>query len=82
MVGFWCPAFVGSNLNVPGFHFHFLSADKQRGGHVLQLEMQQGAAAYLQEVSEPAVLHAVHVALSMDVVHAVHSSCRCCKEQQ
>lgn len=50
LVGFWCPAFVGSNLNVPGFHFHFLSADKQRGGHVLQLEMQQGAAAYLQEI--------------------------------
>lgn len=50
LVGFWCPAFVGSNLNVPGFHFHFLSTDKQRGGHVLQMEMQAGATAYLQEV--------------------------------
>jgi hypothetical protein len=49
-VGFWCPAFVGSNLNVPGFHFHFLSADKQRGGHVLQVEVREGAAAYFQEV--------------------------------
>lgn len=50
LVGFWCPAFVGSNLNVPGFHFHFLSTDKQRGGHVLQMELQAGATAYLQEV--------------------------------
>ena len=50
LVGFWCPPFVGSNLNVPGFHFHFLSADRQRGGHVLQLRMEQGTA-WLQEVS-------------------------------
>jgi hypothetical protein len=49
LVGFWCPPFVGSNLNVPGFHFHFLSADRQRGGHVLQLRMEQGSA-WLQEV--------------------------------
>lgn len=50
LVGFWCPAFVGSNLNVPGFHFHFLSTDKQRGGHVLQMKLQAGATAYLQEI--------------------------------
>jgi alpha-acetolactate decarboxylase len=50
LVGFWCPSFVGSSLNVPGFHFHYLSADKQRGGHVLEVQVQQGANAYLQEV--------------------------------
>jgi acetolactate decarboxylase len=50
LVGFWCPSFVGSSLNVPGFHFHYLSADRQRGGHVLELQVQQGAKAYLQEV--------------------------------
>lgn len=53
-MGFWCPAFVGSNLVVPGFHFHFLSTDKQSGGHVLQLEVQQGAKVYLQEVRREA----------------------------
>lgn len=52
LVAFWCPAFVGSHLNWPGFHLHFLSADKQHGGHVLQLQVQQGAKVYLQEVSE------------------------------
>jgi acetolactate decarboxylase len=50
LVGFWCPPYVGSNLNVPGFHFHFLSDDRQRGGHMLQLKMEQGTA-WLQEVS-------------------------------
>lgn len=49
LVGFWCPPFVGSNLNVPGFHFHFLSGDRQRGGHVLQLRMEQGTG-WLQEI--------------------------------
>lgn len=53
LVGFWCPPIVGSSLNVPGFHFHFLSYDKQRGGHLLQLEMEQGTA-HLQEVRRPA----------------------------
>lgn len=50
LVAFWCPAFVGSHLNWPGFHLHFLSADKQHGGHVLQLQVQQGAKVYLQEI--------------------------------
>jgi len=35
LVGFFTPDFVGS-LNVPGFHLHFLSADRQRGGHLLE----------------------------------------------
>jgi acetolactate decarboxylase len=35
LVGFFTPAFMGS-LNVPGLHLHFLSADRQRGGHLLE----------------------------------------------
>jgi acetolactate decarboxylase len=35
LVGFFTPAFV-SSLNVPGFHLHFLSADQQHGGHLLE----------------------------------------------
>jgi alpha-acetolactate decarboxylase len=66
LVGFWCPPYVGSNLNVPGFHFHFLSDDRQRGGHMLQLKMEQGTA-WLQEVR--LLLH-VHV--------AVLPTCACC----
>ena len=34
LVGLWSPAFA-SSFSVPGYHFHFLSKDRQRGGHVL-----------------------------------------------
>lgn len=33
MVGFRCPEYV-DGLNVPGYHFHFISEDKDFGGHV------------------------------------------------
>jgi len=33
-VGFYTPSFMGS-VSVPGFHLHFLSADRQKGGHIL-----------------------------------------------
>jgi len=36
LVGFYCPAFV-KGINVPGFHLHFLSEDKQSGGHLLNV---------------------------------------------
>ena len=34
LIGIRCPAWAGG-LNVPGYHWHFLSADHQVGGHVL-----------------------------------------------
>jgi acetolactate decarboxylase len=36
MVGFWCPAYVG-DINAPGYHLHFITADHSAGGHVLDL---------------------------------------------
>lgn len=41
LIGFWCPAFM-QGVNVPGFHLHFLSADRQHGGHVLDFTLAQG----------------------------------------
>jgi acetolactate decarboxylase len=35
LVGFWTPVYA-KTLNVPGYHLHFLSADRQGGGHLLQ----------------------------------------------
>jgi acetolactate decarboxylase len=35
LVGLWSPGFAGS-FSVPGYHFHFLSTDRTRGGHVLE----------------------------------------------
>lgn len=37
MVGFWTPSFLES-VHVPGFHLHFITADRSRGGHVLAAE--------------------------------------------
>jgi acetolactate decarboxylase len=36
LVGLWSPGF-SSAFSVPGYHFHFLSADRQYGGHVLDV---------------------------------------------
>jgi len=35
LVGFWTPEYAKS-LNVPGYHLHFISADRACGGHLLQ----------------------------------------------
>ncbi len=35
LVGFWTPPFVPGSIGVPGFHLHFLSDDRTKGGHVL-----------------------------------------------
>lgn len=40
LIGFWCPFFT-KGLNVPGFHLHFLSTDRRRGGHVLDFTLEQ-----------------------------------------
>jgi acetolactate decarboxylase len=40
LVGFRCPYFV-HGVNVPGYHLHFLSADRTRGGHLLDCRVSQ-----------------------------------------
>jgi acetolactate decarboxylase len=37
LVGFRCPAYAG-NVNVPGYHLHFITEDRKAGGHVLELQ--------------------------------------------
>ena len=41
LVGIRCPAWVGG-LNVPGYHWHFLSDDRKVGGHVLDCRVRGG----------------------------------------
>ena len=36
LIGLWSPGF-SSAFSVPGYHFHFLSADRQHGGHLLDV---------------------------------------------
>jgi acetolactate decarboxylase len=53
LVGFFCPSFM-KGKNITGFHFHFLTADKDAGGHVMecilenaQVEIDHIPALYL-----------------------------------
>ena len=40
LVGFRCPDFV-KGVNLPGFHFHFLTSDETAGGHALSFVIQE-----------------------------------------
>ncbi len=42
LVGFRTPPYA-KGIGVPGYHLHFLSDDKQSGGHVLALVFEEGA---------------------------------------
>jgi acetolactate decarboxylase len=39
-VGYWFPDYM-EKLNVPGYHLHFISEDKQHGGHVLNCRLSK-----------------------------------------
>lgn len=49
MVGFRFPDYM-KGVNFPGYHFHFITADKAAGGHVLDCHIQQ-AEAVMEVVS-------------------------------
>lgn len=44
VVGFYCPEFV-KGINVPGWHLHFLTQERDGGGHVLDLAWTAGEVA-------------------------------------
>jgi acetolactate decarboxylase len=41
IVGFYTPTFV-QGLNVPGYHLHFISEEKDAGGHILDFSLRNG----------------------------------------
>ena len=45
LIGLRCPQWVGT-LNVAGYHWHFISDDRSRGGHVLDCQFDQAALRY------------------------------------
>ena len=69
LVGLWSPGFAGS-FSVPGYHFHFLSADRKRGGHVLELRADAvtigGCAMHEMHVSLPETAEFLKADLSRD----------------
>lgn len=40
VVGLYCPPYM-SDLNATGWHLHFVSADRQKGGHILGLKIDK-----------------------------------------
>jgi acetolactate decarboxylase len=40
LIGFRCPAWM-KGVNVPGYHLHFLTADRTGGGHVLDVSCER-----------------------------------------
>ncbi|MEM6462245.1 MAG: acetolactate decarboxylase [Pseudomonadota bacterium] len=44
LVGVWTPAYAKA-IGVPGYHLHFLSKDRSRGGHVLDVKADRLSAA-------------------------------------
>jgi acetolactate decarboxylase len=69
LVGLWSPGFAGS-FSVPGYHFHFLSADRKRGGHVLECKAVDvtigGCAMHEMHVSLPETTEFLKADLSRD----------------
>ena len=43
VVALYCPDYMGG-LNTPGWHFHFISDDKTKGGHILELAFDSAQA--------------------------------------
>lgn len=39
IVGFYCPSYV-AGINVGGYHFHFITEDRKKGGHLLECQLQ------------------------------------------
>ena len=72
LVGFWTPDFLHS-ISVPGFHLHFLSADKsyRYGGHVLDFLIDEGRI-WLQPLDQlnldlPHTIEYLHANLDKDI---------------
>ena len=48
LVGYYSPSVLGQ-LIVPGYHFHYISDDRKRGGHVLDVQIQS-ATVFLDPI--------------------------------
>lgn len=47
LIGFYTPDFF-EGISIPGFHFHYLSMDKTRGGHVLTLNVNSITIEFIE----------------------------------
>jgi len=76
IVGFWNPSYV-NDVNVPGYHLHFLNQERDSGGHVLDFSIDSGTiyldcsyGLYLELPTEGAYMQVDLVANSEDLEKA------------
>jgi acetolactate decarboxylase len=43
LIGFYCPPYA-NGVSPPGYHIHFISADRKVGGHLLECRISRGQA--------------------------------------
>jgi acetolactate decarboxylase len=72
LIGLWAPGFAAS-FSVPGYHFHFLSEDRQKGGHVLECRASdvdiEGCSINEMHVSLPETEEFLRADLTRDPVN-------------
>ncbi len=56
LVGLYCPSYMGG-LNSTGWHFHFISDDRMKGGHILELSVNEGEAELNKNDKFTMILH-------------------------
>jgi acetolactate decarboxylase len=71
LIGLWSPSYAAS-FSVPGYHFHFLSEDRQKGGHVLECRASdveiEGCSINEMHVSLPETKEFLQADLTRDPV--------------
>ncbi|NCA71952.1 MAG: acetolactate decarboxylase [Sphingobacteriia bacterium] len=77
MVGFWTPNFLQS-VAVPGYHLHFLTADKRHGGHLLECRPRQIRISLHHiarlELGLPLTLDYLTAELDRDIAQDLHEA--------
>jgi acetolactate decarboxylase len=77
IVGLWSPGYAAA-FNVPGYHFHFISDDRMRGGHLLDftslhLELQVDAVSGYY-IALPQTEDFLHATLPIDPTSALYKA--------
>lgn len=66
LIGFYVPTYM-KGLNILGYHFHFISCDRTRGGHVLAVVTGEGTIAIDQTAAFRMVLPEVEGFADLDL---------------
>ena len=66
VVGLYCPSYM-SAVNNHGWHLHFISDDRKKGGHVLDLSVKEGGCAFTAVDALKIVLPDDHSFHSLDL---------------